>query len=154
MFGSREKKKQHSTTREITRENQRQQPAASRGVHSGVTNTTGKRHVTDRIYRRRPAGRLQLLQATCRRRMMCLRRDMGGAQSAGESIRGPRSASQRLEISAYSPERETISRRQGCQSTRTLAKSYHAKSYPSQLVPNTNSYPTSLFAVAGNKGYR
>ena len=28
----------------------------------------------------------------------------------------------------------------GCRSTRTLTKSYHANSYPSQLVPNTNSY--------------
>ena len=32
----------------------------------------------------------------------------------------------------------------GFQSTRTLTKSYHANSYRSQLVPNTNSYPTSL----------
>ena len=28
----------------------------------------------------------------------------------------------------------------GCRSTRTLTKSYHANSYPSQLVPNTNLY--------------
>jgi len=29
----------------------------------------------------------------------------------------------------------------GFQSTRTLTKWYHANSYPSQLVLNTNSYP-------------
>ena len=32
----------------------------------------------------------------------------------------------------------------GCRSTRTLTKSYHANSYPSQLVPNTNLYPDQL----------
>ena len=32
----------------------------------------------------------------------------------------------------------------GCQSIRTHVKSYHANSYPSQLVHNTKSYPSHL----------
>jgi len=38
----------------------------------------------------------------------------------------------------------------GCQSTRTLAKSYHANSYPSQLVPNINPYPDQLVPTANS----
>ena len=37
-------------------------------------------------------------------------------------------------------QRKFIYKQKGFQSIRTHVKSYHANSYPSQLVPNTNSY--------------
>ena len=76
----------------------------------------------------------------------------------GRPLRGPGHSNDRVNGCRYNGIRWALDRKAFCaqlttlplyqhngfQSTRTHSNSFHAKSYPSQLVPNTKSYPDQL----------